>query len=394
MADQLYGYGQAAAPRQAAATALLDAVQAVTALDQQLHRHPLARAWARAERELAVAAAAGAANPGSTDFELVLRARLGVGLLPAGHVALSDLDARARAWEMVRQRKGAAELRALVGALVPARGTRDLVGLADGIAAVLATVAVTSWEVRRDGEGAGTLVVAPGGSIDRGDVALAVPYALRRLGLTRTVLPALSGRVRTLQVGVTEGGPREDEDPLAPLTRWAATLAEQARAGAARLHRLERYARHVEEQLILVRRPQALRRLAGVGLSSWGLWAAQLARVTNVELSSAWRTLGQGAELGIVEAVPRGSGADGAAARRSRGDGTVYAIPPWLQLAGLSAAPRGRPRLTAGTSGAGGSAAMPAVNRDDGFAAVGAAMDDTAAAIADLEALLARTSQA
>ena len=63
MADQLYGYGQAAAPRQAAATALLDAVQAITALDGQLYRHPLAPAWARVERELAVAAAQARRTP-------------------------------------------------------------------------------------------------------------------------------------------------------------------------------------------------------------------------------------------------------------------------------------------------------------------------------------------
>ena len=377
MADQLYGYGQAAAPRQTASAALVEAVQAISALDQRLQGHPLGRAWARAERELAVAAAAGEANPGSADIALILAARWGVNPLPAGHVALSDLEARARAWEMVRQRKGAAALRRLVRTLVPARGTRDLVGLADATTAVLATLATSSWAVTQGGQGPRTLTIAPGSAVDRGDVALAVPYALRRLGLTRTLLPSLSGRVRTLRVGVAAQSTDADgaaEPPLDALTRWATTLAQQARAGTARLHRLERYVRHVEEQLILVRRPQALRRLVGVGLSSWGLWAAQLARVTDVELSSAWRTLGQAAELGLVAAVRRDVGGTA----RSRGDATVYAIPPWLHLAGLIAAPRGRP-----------AAAMP--GGQGSFAATAAAMEEAAAAIAAVDALLARS---
>lgn len=377
--------------------ALLDAVQAISTLDQQLYRHPLVPAWARVERDLAVAAAAATAGPGSADVELIFRARLGLIALPRGYVALGDLDSRARAWEAVRQRKGVADRRALVGALATRRGTRDLVGLADAIAAMLADVSTASWQLTRAGQGYRTVTVASGSAVDSDDVALAVPYALRRLGLTRSLLPALSGGIRALQVG--DAFVTHDDGPhaaaLAPLTVWATPLGQQARAGSARLHRLERYVADVERQLILVRRLHALRRLVGVGLTSWGLWAAQLARLTDVELSSAWRTLAHAAELGIVEAVPpSSSGADGLPGTglpgtgRSRGDAMLYAIPPWLRLAGLSAAPRGRP---AGPVSARNLAGWPAVGEHNGFAATAAAMDE-AAAIAHLDALLARRS--
>jgi hypothetical protein len=380
LADQLYGFGPTSASRQAVTAALLDAVHAIAALDQQLYHHPLAPAWARAEREIAVAAAAATAGPGSADIELILRARLGLIALSRGHVAISDLDARAREWAAVRQRKGSADRRALVATLAAARGTRDLVHLADAVATVLATVATASWQLTPAGQGTRTLTVTTGSAVDSGDVALAVPYALRRLGLTRSLLPTLNGNVRTLsvplRVGDREEARSEDDNPLASLTRWAATLAAQARAGSARLGRLERYVADVERQLIMVRRPQALRRLAGVGLSVWGLWAAQLARLTGVDVSSAWRTLGQAAELGIVEPVP-----GDAAGARSRGDATVYAIPPWLHLAGLMPVRRGRP-----------AAASLGAARQASLTATAAAMDEAAAAIAELDALLARAA--
>ena len=112
----------------------------------------------------------------------------------------------------------------------------------------------------------------------------------------------------------------------------------QAGQGAARLRELAVYAGRVERQLADVRRPVALRRLVAVALGNWSVWAAKLARETKVDISSAWRTLEQAADLGLVVEVP--------GQKRSRGDGTLYAAPPWLRMAGLMSVRRGRPAMT------------------------------------------------
>jgi hypothetical protein len=197
------------------------------------------------------------------------------------------------------------------------------------------------------------------GAIDAGDLALALPFALRRMGVTKAVLPGLVGRPRVLA--------RDDVTPLAALTAWAAALERQAMDSGARLRELETYARMVERQLAGVRRPAALRRLVAVTLGSWSVWAARLACVTKVDISSAWRTLEQAAELGLVVEVP--------GQKRSRGDATLYAAPPWLRMAGLMAVRRGRPAQT--------------VLGAEGLAAG----DGLAAAMAEVDALLANVDQ-
>ena len=99
---------------------------------------------------------------------------------------------------------------------------------------------------------------------------------------------------------------------------------------------LERFAGEIDRQLGALRRPAGVRRLVGAALGSWGVWASQLAHQMNVDVSTAWRALGQAEELGLVQIVP--------GQRRSRGNGTVHAAAPWLRHAGLIANPRGRPR--------------------------------------------------
>jgi hypothetical protein len=170
-------------------------------------------------------------------------------------------------------------------------------------------------------------VPADAGAVDAGDLALALPFALRRIGVTTILLPGLIGRPRVFA--------REEVTPLAALTSWAATLDLQAGEGAARLCELQVYAGQVERQLADVRRPAALRRLVAVALAGWSVWAAKLARETRVDISSAWRTLEQAADLGLVVEVP--------GQKRSRGDGTLYAAPPLLRMAGLMSVRRGRP---------------------------------------------------
>jgi hypothetical protein len=157
---------------------------------------------------------------------------------------------------------------------------------------------------------------------------------------------------------------REEVTPLAALTSWAAALERQAGEGTSRLRELHLYAAQVERQLADVRRPAALRRLVAVALGSWSVWAAKLARETKVDISSAWRTLEQAADMGLVVEVP--------GQKRSRGDGTLYAAQPLLRIAGLMSVRRGRPVKT--------------VLGGD----VGARLED---AIAELDAAIAATDQ-
>ena len=186
---------------------------------------------------------------------------------------------------------------------------------------------------------------------------MALPFALRRAGLSRVLLPAVTGRPRLLA--------NAEAPALECLERWALTLAEQAGQGAARLRTLERYVAHVDAALASVARPAALRRLVDIALQSWTVWAAQLARLTGVHVSTAVRTLDHAAALGLVAPVPRHL--------RSRGDATPYAVPPWLSHAGLISVRRKPPAETLSA-------------RADGLAGQGA-VADFEAAMAALDAL-------
>ena len=317
----LYGFGESCEEREAAFVALSRAVAAITRLDADSARHPLRSAWLRIEHEVALVAAAREAGF-EADLQSVLAARLGALTLPRGHVQLGDLDDRARRWAPIAQRKGPPELRGLVAKLAPRRGVPDLVLLAERVALTLGDCAQASWDFETDPQtGAPVLsnVPAPYGAADAGDLALALPWALRRIGVTMAVLPGLVGRPRVFA--------REDVTPLAAITNWAAALERQAGEGALRLKELDLYAALIERQLAGIRRPVALRRLVALVLGNWSIWAAKLARNTRVDISSAWRTLEQAAELGLVVEVP--------GQKRTRGDGKLYALPPLIHIAGL-----------------------------------------------------------
>lgn len=332
LSGSLYGSGERGEEREVAFVALSKAIAAIARLDADSTRHPMRNAWLRVEREVALVAAAREAGI-EADPQSVLAARLGALTLPRGHVQLGDLDDRARRWAPITQRKGPAELRALVAELAPSRGVPDMVGLAERVAQALQHCAQASWEFKADPLTGtpilGSVPAAPG-AVDAGDLALALPWALRRIGLTTTVLPGLVSRPRLFA--------REDASPLAALTDWAAALERQAGEGASRLRELELYAVLVERKLGGIRRPAALRRLLALVLGNWSVWAAKLARDTKVDISSAWRTLEQAADLGLVLAV--------SGQKRSRGDGTLYVAPPLLRMAGLLSLRRGRPVTT------------------------------------------------
>jgi hypothetical protein len=332
VSGSLYGFGERGDERQVAFAALVQAVGAISRLDAETSNHPLLGPWLRVEREVALAAALRETGF-EADAQSIIAARLGALTLPRGHVQLGDLDDRARRWVPIAQRKGPAELRALVAKLAPVRGTRDLVGLGERVARALWDCSQSSWEFEDDpltGMPMLRNVPAGPGAVDAGDLTLALPFALRRIGVTTTLLPGLVGRPRVFA--------REDVTPLVALAAWAETLERQAGEGASRLRELHLYALQVERQLADVRRPAALRRLVAVALGSWSVWAAKLARETKVDISSAWRTLDRAADLGLVVEVP--------GQKRSRGDGTLYAAPPLLRIAGLMSVRRGRPAKT------------------------------------------------
>ncbi len=339
VSGSLYGFGERGEERQTTFSALTKTVAAISRLDAESAQHPLRPAWVRVEREVALATAARESGF-EADPQSIIAARLGSLTLPRGHVQLGDLEDRARRWAPLAQRKGPAELRALVAKLAPVRGDRDLVALAERVARALGDCTQSSWEFDEDPKTSVRVlrnIPAEPGAVDAGDLALALPFAFRRIGVTTTVLSGLVGRPRVFA--------REDVTPLAALTNWAEMLERQAEEGAFRLRELHLYAVQVERQLADVRRPAALRRLVGVALGSWSVWAAKLARDTKVDISSAWRTLEQACDIGLVVEVP--------GQKRSRGDGTLYAVPPWLRMAGLMSVRRGRPAIMVLAGGVG-----------------------------------------
>lgn len=354
----LFGYGDQRDHRAQVFRALVCATTAIVQLDTETRNHPLRSPWVRIEQQVAMAGAARAARL-SADPTSIFAARLGAMRLDREHVQLGQLDDRARRWGLVAQRKGPAELRALVSRLAPDRGSRDPVALAEQVSNAL-PACVQSWFGVATSSGPRKRTfqfeAAPAGSTDISDLALALPYALRRVGLTSGVVPTLIGSPRAFL--------REDQNGLAALQTWAETLSRQAGEGAARLRALESYVAAADRQLASVRRPAALSRLVATALNSWTVWAAGLARRTDVDISSAWRLLGQAVELGLVLEVPCESA--------SRGNGTMYAAPPILRLAGLMSVRRGRPAATV-------------VRGDDG-----AGLGD---AIAELEAAMAATDR-
>ena len=319
--ERLYGQGDAGEFRQRGMTAM----SALVALDTKVAGHPLQRVWAHGERQYALAAAARETGQ-DIDAEGIFRARLGVSSGPAG-INLNDLDRRLRRWVQIAQRRGLAELRHLVDDLTPTDRRPDLIGLAARLEAAVPRCARSTFGIERPSSGVPTVTIARAATdaVDVGDLMHAVPYALRRMTVVRSHLPGLSGRVRVLATD------RPDR-----LEAWAGSLTEQAARGQTHLALLERFAIEIARALGASRRTASVRRLVGVALGSWGVWATRLAQQMNVDVSTAWRALGQAEELGLVRVVP--------GQRRSRGDGTIHAAAPWLRHAGLIASPRGRPR--------------------------------------------------
>lgn len=323
----LFGHGLSADARHEATARLMRLVQALAALDAKAKASSVRTAWLRVEEQAALATAARTAGHDAA-LDIILSALMGVAPLPVGHVSLAMLRERGAAWRAVAQRKGSPVLRGLVTAMMPVRRTGDWLALATGVDSRIRESVSPHWTWQA-GVGQGSL---RGGDelervrYDAGDVALATPFALRRAGLTSSLLPSVTGRPLLLV---------QERDPLDLLQAWLGALHADTEAARLRLDTLELHYRKAEATLWQVRRPGLLRRLVALSFKRWSLWAARVADLLEVDVSTAWRALGQAADMGLVVPVPT--------LQRSRGNAQLFTAPPWLTLARIMPRPRGRP---------------------------------------------------
>lgn len=313
----LFGLEVGTAAARAAAHGALDrATRAIVRLDAAVERHPLAAVWRRHEAVVGLTQALREAGEGVALADAVR-------VLVTGGTAhdaawRGAFEARAARWSGFRDRAAGDALRRIVRGLAPAdrRGRGGLVDLADASIAALARCSAPHVDLDVD-RAAETAVVrtSAADAPDAGDVALATPVALRRLGVCRTHLPAVTGRPRVLAI---------DASAVERLRRWADGLEQQATEGLARLQHLDRYMARVTDTLSRVRRPRALKRAVELTLWHGRVWAAELARLTGVDIANAWRCLTQAEELGLLVTIP---------APRGRGGGRLMTAPPLARAA-------------------------------------------------------------
>lgn len=326
-----------AAARAAAHRALDRATRAVVRLDAAIEHHRLAAVWRRHEAAVGLAQALREAGEGMALDDAVR-------VLVTGGTAhdaawRGAFEARMARWGDLGDRAAGRELRGIVRGLAPAdrQGRGGLVDLAEASIAALARCAAPHVDLDVD-RAAETAVVrtSAADAPDAGDVALATPLALRRLGVCRTPLPAVTGRPRVLAI---------DAAAIERASRWAESLEQQAGEGLERLRNLERYMARVTDALSHVRRPQALQRAVELTLWHGRLWAAELARLAGIDIANAWRCLAQAEDFGLLVAIPT---------PRGRGGGRMFTV-PFLTRPGwapVSAKPRqaGEPLPNLGAS--------------------------------------------
>jgi hypothetical protein len=323
----LFGNGLSADSRYEATVSLMTLVQALVALDTKGKASTVRAAWLRVEEQAALATAARATGH-DAGLDIILSALMGSARLPTGHASLAMLRERGAAWRAVAQRKGSPVLRGLVTRMMPGRRTGDLLALATNVDS-LARECVSTQRAWEAGEGQGSRL--SGAELeplrfDAGDVALATPFALRRGGLISFPLPSITGRPSLLV---------RERDPLDRLKAWLGSVQADTEAARLRLEALELHYRRAEAALLQVRRPALLRRLVALSFQRWSLWAARTADLLEVDVSTAWRALGQAADLGLIVPVPT--------LQRSRGNAQLFTAPPWLILARMVPRARGRP---------------------------------------------------
>jgi len=282
---------------------------AVARLDQAVSGHPYASLW-RAYSEVHALAELGLQIGEPADATRIFSAMAGAEtrvLEPA--IGRQTLAIRNR-WRAMEWRKGHEVLKETVEALCT-------VNPAEGPALLLLVDRLHQLERQR---------------VDRGDLTMAVPHALRRLKLTQTLLPGVMGSVRAL-------ASREYES-AAMIERFCLRLAGQAEQG---LRLMEDIGRAVAESQRKVdgaktQRKEALRRLAWEALWPRPLSPAGLARRWQQQVSTTSRLLKTGEEIGLVQPIVDRSGMKRPIYQR-------YAGSLLVQMAGLEPVPRGRPTL-------------------------------------------------
>lgn len=295
--------------RLAALKACEEATIVVARLDSAVFGHPYAALWRAYNEVYAIAELARQINE-PADPARIFSAMTGTEtpvLEPA--IGRQTHAARSR-WRAMEWRKGHDEQKAVVDRLCTFETE-------DGPALLQLIARLHRLEHQR---------------LDRCDLAMAVPYALRRLKLTQAHLPSLMGSVRPLA--------SQDFAPAEMVERFCQRLASQAQQG---LRLLEDIGRAVAESQRKVagaktQRKDALRRLAWEALWPRPLSPAGLARRWGQQVSTTSRLLKAGEEIGLVHPIVDRSGMKRPIYQR-------YAGPLLIQLAGLETAPRGRPPL-------------------------------------------------
>lgn len=349
----LYGEGASGELRRAAALQERRTLAILAQLDGLAADQPLHRAWLRLEHRAGLVNAARMTGH-ELDLQTLLAFEMGGRQATTLLSVPATLHERDRRWWQAAQRKGPTELRLLVARLAPARRGTLLVDLADAIRRASGDVRAFAARPRteRGGPGADT------SEADLGDLAMALPFALRRMGLSRVVVPSLSsgaGLLRRRPDDEDETGAAWRERLLMTYAQWLRSLERDAGQAASRLRLLDEQAAAGMRRIAGLRRPAAMQRLLAMSLARPCLWATRLARATNTDVSSAWRLLVQAEELALVVRVPL--------ARRSRGDGVLFASPVYLKLAGLVSVkptPGRPPTISRSTPCAGGLAAAMA----------------------------------
>lgn len=285
------------------------AATAMARLDQAVFGHPYAPLW-RAYSEVLALAELGQQIDEPSDAKRIFSAMIGSGnqvLEPA--IGRATLEARNR-WRAMEWRKGHEALKLTLESLSPAERN-------PGPALLMLISRLHHMERQRH---------------DRCDLIMAVPYALRRLKLTQTVLPGLVGSVRVLA--------SREYSNAAMIERFCQRLAGQAEQG---LRLLEEIGRAVAESQRKVegaktQRKDALRRLAWEALWPRPLSPAGLAKRWKQQVSTTSRLLKAGEDIGIVHPI-----VDRSAMKRPIYQRYAGSLP--IQMAGLEAIPRGRPAL-------------------------------------------------
>lgn len=323
--------GETSSEKTAALLALLRAVKAIASLDTRAGRSPALDLWQDAERLCAAAQALARQDP-RLDAALLFRDQLGAFHSHGPRFARSLVSACVERWRAVLEREQH-PLRALVGRLSAQREHATLADLCDAIEVALADLTGV-WALRidklrqmRSTDRADLGCVA----YDQADVGMAVPYALRRMQITRHLLPSLAGPIQHLDMA--------DRAPLARLTYWLDGLAAQTVAAEQRLARIEQQLAAGAAAVEAMAKPEPYRLIHRVACQLRSFTASDVHLFEGRTAATMRQLLASAESAGIVAHYQT---------RGSRGMAVAYTLPVWLDYAQMLPKRRAplRPRAT------------------------------------------------